>query len=624
MAGGGLVTVAATALWSLAGGISGYPAEVEDWLVSVLALLLAARVISHVPRNATGWVLLAAGSCAAVTVATTVPSGMPASWLRLWLWWPTLGLLTMTLLLFPDGRPPTSRWRVAVVVTAAGTLLGTVGLAAMTWRDPQALLAAVPASPGWDVWATRVGGFLLCAGLVAAVASTIIRVRRAPRGRRGTLSLSAGAALLFVLGWILSVANVSLAGSLLALVIPGAIVLAVTRHGLYDIDLILHRSLLSGLLTLVLTGLYTVVVAVAAIVVHGAAPIVASVVVVITVLPLHSRLQPLIERWLFGQRSQPYDLVSSLARGIGTALTPAELLGSVVRQVGEGLKLPFVAIRLGERAELEQQFGRRRAWAVTALALDHRGETIGELLVQQRAPDEPWSQRERTLLADLARQVAPSAAAVRLTRDLQAARERLVTTREEERRRLRTDLHDGVGPALAGARMQVRAVLGRGTSPDMAATLAALADDLSLASSEVRRVIDGLRPPALDRGLEEALRYCVRRYDRLEGVDVTWHRQGSLEELPAAVEVALYRVLDEALNNAVRHGRPSTVAVELTRSEGWIELTVADDGTGLPAPTDEGVGLTSMRERCEELGGRFEIRATRPGTEVRAAFPLRG
>ena len=95
---------------------------------------------------------------------------------------------------------------------------------------------------------------------------------------------------------------------------------------------------------------------------------------------------------------------------------------------------------------------------------------------------------------------------------------------------------------------------------------------------------------------------------------------GSLEELPAAVEVALYRVLDEALNNAVRHGRPSTVAVELTRSEGWIELTVADDGTGLPAPTDEGVGLTSMRERCEELGGRFEIRATRPGTEVRVAF----
>jgi len=227
------------------------------------------------------------------------------------------------------------------------------------------------------------------------------------------------------------------------------------------------------------------------------------------------------------------------------------------------------------------------------------------------------------LLADLARQVAPSAAAVRLTRDLQTARERLVTAREEERRRLRSDLHDGVGPTLSGARMQVRACLGRDVSPEVAATLGALAEDLSQASAEIRRVIDGLRPPALDRGLEEALRAAVRRYDGIDSVRVDLDLAENLDGFPAAVEVATYRVLDEALSNAVRHAEPTTVSVRLVRSDDRLELTVRDDGTGFVAAREDGVGLTSMRERCEELGGQLDLTTTPSGTMVQATFPIR-
>lgn len=219
----------------------------------------------------------------------------------------------------------------------------------------------------------------------------------------------------------------------------------------------------------------------------------------------------------------------------------------------------------------------------------------------------------------LALQIAAPAAAVRLIRDLQHTRERLVTMREEERRRLRRDLHDGVGPVLSGARMQLRALSATLDTDERA--VRALEDDLGLASDELRRAIDGLRPPALDRGLVPALTGLVDRHVQ-SGLQIDVAIDDRLEGVPAAAEVALYRVLDEALANCVRHAEATHARVEIRRTAEELTLIVRDDGRGYVGPRDGGVGTESMRQRCEELGGALTIEPdSLHGTVLTATFP---
>jgi signal transduction histidine kinase len=219
-----------------------------------------------------------------------------------------------------------------------------------------------------------------------------------------------------------------------------------------------------------------------------------------------------------------------------------------------------------------------------------------------------------------------------LTADLRRSREALVTAREEERRRLRRDLHDGLGPALAGSMMKVAAVRSLlASDPDRAA---AILDDLAIDSrgmiDEVRRIAYNLRPPALDEvGLIGALRQHIAAFD--EGgatgraLRVTLDTPDTLPPLSAAVEVAALRIALEGLTNAARHSGGSSVQVRLTASEDAVEVAVADDGTGLANGSPAGIGLTSMRERAEELGGTLRVETSdRGGTTVAARLPLAG
>jgi signal transduction histidine kinase len=230
---------------------------------------------------------------------------------------------------------------------------------------------------------------------------------------------------------------------------------------------------------------------------------------------------------------------------------------------------------------------------------------------------------EAALLRDLADQAALAAEAGRSAVDLQRARDRLVLAREEERRRLRRDLHDGVGSALAGARMLTDVV--RRTVDDDAtgALLATLAADLEACSAEVRELIDGLRPAALDRGLEPALADLVERF--ADRVPVALGTDGLDGELPAAVEVVTYRVVAEALTNVAKHAHARSAAVTVRRDARHLEVRVSDDGVGFggaePGP-GTGVGLTSIRSRADELGGRCAIRSGIAGTTVELLLPL--
>lgn len=253
------------------------------------------------------------------------------------------------------------------------------------------------------------------------------------------------------------------------------------------------------------------------------------------------------------------------------------------------------------------------------------GVPVGELLVEPRRPGTRFTPAENQLLQGLARHAGVAAEACRHALDLQRARERLVLAREEERRRLRRDLHDGVGSALVGAQMLVVAAQAAVPVDGRAASLLeTLSQDLTVCTDEVRSLIDGLRPAVLDAGLAPALHDLARRMSESLPVVVTC--SADLAELPAAVEVVAYRVVTEALSNVIKHAHATRATVELVRDHDELTVRVSDDGTGPLAagPTDVrgGVGLVSIRSRVDEVGGRFSVDTGAGGLCCQAVLPL--
>jgi signal transduction histidine kinase len=257
------------------------------------------------------------------------------------------------------------------------------------------------------------------------------------------------------------------------------------------------------------------------------------------------------------------------------------------------------------------------------IPIDHGGQVIGRIRMEPgRRP--VVSERDRRLLGDLVRLAAAAMRNAELGRELQAIRERLVVAREEERSRLRRDLHDGLGPLLGGVKLRLETARNLAArDPERALALVdAAIEDQSEVIDEIRRIVHDLRPPALDDlGLVRALQ---QQAERLTGAGLAVHVEGDLpRDLPPAAEVAAYRIASEALTNARRHSGAANVRVRLEHDERMLRLTVRDDGTGIPADAVGGVGLRSLRERAAELGGTLEIVAAEGGgTEIRAALPL--
>jgi signal transduction histidine kinase len=308
--------------------------------------------------------------------------------------------------------------------------------------------------------------------------------------------------------------------------------------------------------------------------------------------------------------------------------------------VKDALKRPYAEIQLKRKDGFETAAitGDPGANALR-LPLVYGGETVGRLVLAPRVGEENFGPTERRLLEDLSHQIGASAhaalmtdEALRLSADLQRSRERLVEAREEERRRLRRDLHDGLGPQLSSQALTidaVRALMRR--DPDAAEELLLdLKADAQNAVTDIRRLVYGLRPPALDDlGLLGALRESAAQYSAKGlSVSVEGPEDGSLPPLSAAVEVAAYRIAQEALTNVARHAGADTSTVYLALEEDVLCVEVRDDGRGIPVLQENssiraGVGLTSMRERATELGGSFVVEPLHEGgTLVCARLPL--
>jgi len=346
--------------------------------------------------------------------------------------------------------------------------------------------------------------------------------------------------------------------------------------------------------------------------------------------PVRERLQRAANRLMFGERDDPYTVLSKLGAQLQTTATPEAMLQSVVETIAATLKLPYVAI------ELTGKQGRLRGTAVgTAVAktcefpLRYQNETVGYLVVSPRSPGESFTEREWLLLADMAGQTGAMAYAVRLTAALQRSREKLVLAREEERRRIRRDLHDELGPTLASQTFALDAALDAlEHAPKTAAELLqALKVQNQATVADIRRLVYELRPPTLDElGIIGALRAHVAKLDgsALLRIDITADPD-PLPPLSAAVEVAAYRIALEAITNVVRHAgaRQCVVclrAVDNGRSH--LRIEVSDNGIGLPPERQPGVGLNSMRERAEELGGSLTVVNEGEGVRVTALLPI--
>jgi signal transduction histidine kinase len=394
---------------------------------------------------------------------------------------------------------------------------------------------------------------------------------------------------------------------------------------------LLRRSLVYGGLTAGVVGVYAATVIVAGTALPGDGPyavtLLATGVASLVALPLRDRLQRGVSRLFFGDRDEPDRAITRLSRRLEASLEPETVLPMVAETVAQSLRLPYTAIELTRNGETDvvAAHGRPRS-ELQRLPLVHRGEPIGWLVLAQRAPGEPLSAADRALLTDLARQAGAAAYAVRLTAELHRSRERLVTAQEEERRRLRRELHDGMGPALAGSLMKLEAArnqLSGGDDRAVERLLDELAGDMRDSIERVRRLAYALRPPVLDQlGLRAAVEQEAERLSR-PGLSVAVSAPETLTGLSAAVEVAAYHIGLEGLTNIVRHAGAQHGRVELSANDHTLQVEVRDDGSGFQPGMTQGVGLSAMRERAEELGGELELGvAPEGGARITARLPL--
>lgn len=408
---------------------------------------------------------------------------------------------------------------------------------------------------------------------------------------------------------------------------------SILRYRLWDIDIIINRALVYGGLTAIVIGVYVLIVGGLGTAIQGRNNLLVSILatglVAVLVQPLRDRLQRGVNRLMYGERDDPVTVLSRLGQRLEGTLAPDAVLPSLVETVAQTLKLPYVAIETSKDSP-SSDYGKPQA-EVIRLPLIYQAETIGQLLVAPRAPGEELNPMDRHLLENIAHQAGMAVHAVNLTADLQRSRQQLVTTREEERRRLRRDLHDGLGPNLASQGLKLAAVKQLLESDPASAVplLDQVMDQNQATVGEVRRLVYGLRPPALDElGLVAAICDHIAGMDGKSAlqIEITAPQDG-MPSLSAAVEVAAYRIVLEALTNVIRHAHAQhcdiLFSIDENTSVSLLQIEIKDDGKGMPEMYRAGVGLRSMRERAEELGGTCHVESTpEAGTHIRVRLPL--
>lgn len=620
----GLTAVTAAAAIALA------PTSAIPWAAVVMPVLLAtpgALIVGGSSRHPVGWLLLAVGACFGLTAFagqwTAAGHTTGAVWAA---WWVDRGsailvpATVLIVLLLPDGRLPSRRWRPVTYAVCAAQLL-----VVLAWWFTQDARGENPVGLLPATWSGVIGGLEWVLVLPFALAAVAVGHRLVrPRGtERRRLLTVLGGVLFFVVA--VTVPALVVPGwadwskVLGTAVLSGSVLVAVVRGHVDTVRVVVSYALVYACLTVVLLAAYMGVVVLARV---NAPPAVAGLVtaaVALALLPVRGRLQRSLRRSLCGEGAEPHRALQRLTGAMDGADDLDGVLDGIAQTTQAAVRARWVEVELGgHRARVGSGTGdevvRERELATG------RGDP-GVVRVGL-APGRPFGDAESTLLDDLARHGSRAARIVLLVEELGTARMRLVQGREDERSRLRRTLHDDLGPILAGLTMQL------GTLPDLVREDADLAGErMSRLEGEARTALDrmrsisrDLRPPALDElGLGAALTEVGSRL----GVEVVVVDEVD-RALPPAVEVAAFRVATEAVLNAGRHAGVDRVEVTVRVVGDRLELDVRDGGSGLGGAA-AGVGILAMHERAQELGGTLRIESpSRGGTHVQLSVPVTG
>jgi signal transduction histidine kinase len=667
-----LLAATAVALVLLGSGRSFTGAGVIGVLAFMVAFLAMATVggliASRQSANAIGWMLLIVSVCAAVmfassqyaTLATQRPAALPgarwAAWISNWVWIVPISFpLSFLLLFFPDGRLPSARWRPFAWLAGGYLGLSTLVFAlaggsagGLRVGDPIGIEALRPVANFMD----GPGFVVFLAIIVVSLVALVMRFRRADGGQRRQIKWFAWAGALAVALFLSQGALDALGarGILFRVIVPASAFLilplgvgmAILRHRLYDIDVVINRTVLYAVLAALITAVYVgIVVGIGALVGSRGnlfLSIVATAVIAVGFQPLRERARHLANRLVYGKRATPYEVLSEFGERLAGSYGTDDALPRLARVVGEGVGAlrSTVWLRIGGelrpaatwpagqeaprtvslRGEDLPEMGNDQAFEVR-----HQGEGLGAISVAM-PPREPLTPTGHKLLQDLAAQAGLILRNVRLIEELRASRQRIVAAQDQERRRLERDIHDGAQQQLVALAVKLRLVENLAKKdPERTEQMAAQAKaELQQALEDLRDLARGIYPPLLaDKGLAAALKSQARKSTVPVDVD-----SDGVGRYPQELEAGVYFCVLEALQNVSKYAEANAVNVRLSQEDGELVFLVADDGRGFdPATTARGSGLQNMADRLEALGGTLSIVSTRGhGTSISGRVPL--
>jgi signal transduction histidine kinase len=634
-------------------------------------------IVRRYPANPVGWIMLAVALLASMLGDAdlyallvyraghpSLPLGPVAAWLATTLWGPALSLLPVVMLLFPDGRIASRRWRFALwaCVAADAAFVCALGLFALTTiigapvrvgLDGQlsAMSAvAVSSTNRFEVVFLALFPFVL-ASLVVGAAGLIANTRRSHGDRRQQLkwfmyaaSFCAGGLAVYEVGQFSVGPSGALtqAGSALIILglsaLPISAAVAVFKYHLYDIDVVIRRTLVYGSLAALITGVYVAIaVGIGTLVGSGGRPnlalsILATALVAVGFQPVRVRLERFANRLVYGERATPYEVLSRFSGQVAETYAAGDLLPRMAQVLCEGTSASTATVWLRAGGQLRPAATSPRAvdelpaiamngsdlphvpGADTIAPVRHHGELLGALTIAKRR-GESVTPIEQKLLDDLAHQAGLVLKNVGLTaellerlEELRASRQRLVTSQDAERRRLERNLHDGAQQHLVALKVKLGLadVLLDKDVDSARSMLQQLKADADEALETLRDLARGIYPPILaDRGLRAALESQTRKATIPVSVEA-----GVLERYTPDVEATVYFCVLEAVQNTQKYARASRAIVRLWVTDGTLRFEVEDDGIGFdPATVRKGAGLTNLADRLDAMGGRLDIDA---------------
>jgi signal transduction histidine kinase len=662
-------------------GFRGFPAIFAVSFASVGALIASRR-----PQNPIGWLLLGTGLGSGLQVLGEeyavwgilahheAPGAVVASWITGWIWLPvTASVAVYVPLLFPTGRLRSARWRPVLYIGAAGFVLFAIGVAFLPGT-----IENLPSTPNpYGLAGARdllnvvagIGAILYAASAALALASLVLRFRDAVGDERQQLKWFVTSLSFVVLSLALSFVQ-SIGGSAYGVVsviviaafatIPIATGIAVLKYRLYDIDVVINRTVVFGALAAFITAVYVViVVGIGWLVGTRGSPnlglsIIATAVVAVAFQPMRGRAQRLANRLVYGQRATPYEILSRFSENVAGTYATQDVLPRMARVLAEGTG--------GARADIwlrvEDSLRLSASWpegagsgpkvlpltdgeipaissAGRVVPVHHHDELLGALAVTKPV-GEAFNPAEETLLLDLASQAGLVLRNVRLTAELQArvdeilrqaqelraSRQRIVAAQDSERRRLERNIHDGAQQHLVALAVRLRMATSMATKdPERAASmLEEIQGQAAEALETLRDLARGIYPPVLaEQGLFAALTSQARKLPMTVDVEA-----GELRRYPAETEAAVYFCCLEALQNVAKYAGASRTVVRLEEKEGALTFAVVDDGAGFETVGgSRGSGLQNMTDRLEALGGTLQIvSAPGQGTTVAGRIPI--